>query len=64
MYTSNVDKGGLTKLYDEELRNFQSSPNITGVISSRRRWAEHVTRMHMFHLKPKLLLRQTRLSFQ
>jgi hypothetical protein len=64
MYTNNVDKGGLTKLYDEELRNFQSSPNITGVISPRRRWAGHVTRMQMFQLKPKLFPRQTGLSFQ
>jgi len=64
MYTGNVDKVGLTKLYDEELRNFYSSPNITGVISPRRRWAGHVARMQMFHLKPKLLPRETRLSVQ
>jgi hypothetical protein len=64
MCTSNVDKGGLTKLFDEELHNFQSSPHITGVINPRRRWAGHVTRMQMFQLKPKLFPRQTRLSFQ
>jgi hypothetical protein len=26
-------RGGLTQLYDKALRNFQSTPNITGVIS-------------------------------
>lgn len=28
-------RGGLTQLYDEEPRNFQLTPNITGVISPR-----------------------------
>ena len=34
------------KLHSEELNNLYSSPNIFGVINSRRmRWAGHVARM-------------------
>jgi hypothetical protein len=34
------------KLHNEELHNLNSSPNITGMIKSRRmRWAWHVARM-------------------
>jgi hypothetical protein len=38
--------GGWRKLHNEELRNLYSSPNIIGMIKSRRvRWAGHVARM-------------------
>jgi hypothetical protein len=36
-------KGERKKLHNKELRNFYSSPSITGIIKSRRmRWAGHV----------------------
>jgi hypothetical protein len=38
--------GGWRKMHNEELHKLYSSPNIIGMISSRRmRWAEHVARM-------------------
>jgi hypothetical protein len=38
--------GDWTKLHNEELRNFYSSPNIIRMIKSMRmRWAGHVERM-------------------
>jgi hypothetical protein len=37
--------GESRKLYNENLNNLYSSPNIVGVIKSRMRWAEHVARM-------------------
>jgi hypothetical protein len=38
--------GGWRKLNTEKLHNLYSSPNIIGMIESRRvRWAEHVARM-------------------
>jgi hypothetical protein len=37
--------GGRTKLYNEELDNFYSSPSIISMIKKRRmRWAGHVAR--------------------
>jgi hypothetical protein len=39
-------KGGWRKLYNGELRDLYSSPNIIGIIKSMRiRWAMPVTRM-------------------
>jgi len=38
--------GELRRLYNEELKNLYSSPNIVRVVKSRRiRWAGHVARM-------------------
>jgi hypothetical protein len=38
--------GGWRKLYNEELHNLYSSPNIIRMIKSRRMiWAEHLARM-------------------
>jgi hypothetical protein len=38
--------GGSRKLNIEDLRNLHSSPNMVGMIKSRRmRWAWHVARM-------------------
>jgi hypothetical protein len=38
--------GDWRKLYNEELHNVYSSPNLTRMIKSRRmRWAGHVARM-------------------
>jgi hypothetical protein len=38
--------GDWRKLHNEELHNLYSSPNIIGMIKSRRmRWAGHVARM-------------------
>jgi hypothetical protein len=38
--------GGWGKLHNEELHNLYSSPNIIGMIKSRRlRWAGHVVRI-------------------
>jgi hypothetical protein len=38
--------GGWRKLHNKGFHNFYSSPNITGMIKSKRiRWAEHVARM-------------------
>ncbi|KDR23576.1 hypothetical protein L798_12400 [Zootermopsis nevadensis] len=40
------DDGGWRKLHNDELKNLYSSPNIVGLIKSRRmRWAKHVARM-------------------
>jgi hypothetical protein len=39
-------RGGLRKLYNEELQNLYSSPSIIRMINSRRmKWAGHVARM-------------------
>jgi hypothetical protein len=38
--------GGWRTLHNEELRNLYTSPNIIGVIKSRRmRWAGHIAHM-------------------
>jgi hypothetical protein len=38
--------GELRKLYNEELRDFYSSPSIIRIIKSRRmKWVGHVARM-------------------
>jgi hypothetical protein len=40
------EDGSCRRLYNDELHNLYSSPNIVRVIKSRRiRWAEHVARM-------------------
>jgi hypothetical protein len=37
--------GGWKNLHNEELRNLYSSPNIIGIIKSKRmRWAGHIAR--------------------
>jgi hypothetical protein len=37
--------GEWRKLYERELRDLYSSPNVILVMKSRRRWAGHVARM-------------------
>jgi hypothetical protein len=37
--------GEWRKLYNEELNDLYSLPNIVRVVKSRMRWAEHVARM-------------------
>jgi hypothetical protein len=38
--------GGLTKIHNEKLYKFYSSPNIIRMIMSRRiRWTEHIARI-------------------